>query len=362
MLPFCADDDDGMRLKIQPFTVHKQFALTISRGTTAATTNLWVVLEHDGTEGWGEASPFSVGDETQSTEAIAQALESLVLLMHGYTPWERQTIEQALLDYKIPSAVRAAIDIALLDWQGKRLGVPLWKLWGLERGNIEPISVTVGLGSPEQVRKRVLAWVDRFPAQCPPQVLKVKLGSPAGIMADQAMFEAVRAIAPSQSRFSVDANGGWSLGKAMEMCQWLADRQVEYVEQPLARGREIELPALKQVSPLPIFVDESCWVSQDIPKLAGVVDGVNIKLMKCGGLSEALRMIHTARACGLQVMLGCYSDSALLNSAAAQVAPLADYLDLDSHLNLQDDPFAGASLEQGRLVPNDLPGLGVIRR
>ena len=113
---------------------------------------------------------------------------------------------------------------------------------------------------------------------------------------------------------------------------------------------------------MPIFADESCWGLTDIPKLADKVDGINIKLMKCGGLTEARRMVETAKACGLQVMFGCYSDSVLLNSAGAQLAPLADYLDLDSHLNLKDDPFSGAELEDCRLVPKDLPGLGVVRR
>lgn len=348
-----------MRLRIQPFTVHKRFALTISRGTTASTTNLWVTLEHDGTDGWGEASPMTVGLVSQPTEHLAHALESLVLVLKSHNPWERQTIEQLLLGYQIPPAAHAAIDIALHDWQGKRLGVPLWKLWGLERDRIPPISVTIGIGSPLQAQQRLQAWLEQIPN---PTFIKIKLGSPAGTVADQAMFEAVRLLAPPETRFCVDANGGWSLGKAMEMCQWLGDRQVEYVEQPLAQGRETELATLRQIAPMPIFVDESCWNSADIPKLANYVDGINIKLMKAGGLTEALRMIQTARAYGLKVMLGCYSDSALLNSAAAQLGPLVDYLDLDSHLNLIDDPFAGASLEGARLVPNDLPGLGVIRR
>jgi L-Ala-D/L-Glu epimerase len=141
----------------------------------------------------------------------------------------------------------------------------------------------------------------------------------------------------------------------------LKDLDVAYIEQPLARGHEINLLPLKQASPLPIFVDESCFSSNDIPHLADRVDGINLKLMKTGGLSEALRSIHTARACGLQVMFGCYSDSALTNTAAAQLSPLADYLDLDSHLNLTDDPFTGATIVDGKLTPADLPGLGVTR-
>ncbi|MFN3690222.1 MAG: enolase C-terminal domain-like protein, partial [Fimbriimonadales bacterium] len=157
----------------------------------------------------------------------------------------------------------------------------------------------------------------------------------------------------------VDANGGWNLQDALTMCRWLAQRGVEYVEQPLPRGAEGDLPALYRESPLPLFVDESCFNTQDVVRLADRVHGINIKLMKCGGLSEAIRMVHTARALGLQVMYGCYSDSSLSISAAAQIAPLADHLDLDSHLNLIDDPFVGAELVAGRVLPNDAPGLGV---
>ena len=143
------------------------------------------------------------------------------------------------------------------------------------------------------------------------------------------------------------------------MCNWLPSVGVKYVEQPLPRGEEKSLPELKERSPLPIFVDESCLTSYDIPQLAGCVHGINIKLMKAGGLTEVMRMIHTARAYGLQVMFGCYSDSSLANTAAAHLSPLADYLDLDSHLNLIDDPFTGVVLKEGRVVPNDKPGLGV---
>jgi L-alanine-DL-glutamate epimerase-like enolase superfamily enzyme len=174
------------------------------------------------------------------------------------------------------------------------------------------------------------------------------------------MFSALQASAPNLD-WMVDANGGWDLPSAITMLGWLAERNVEYVEQPLAKGQEALLPSLREQSHLPIFLDESCWTSKDIPLLADRADGINVKLLKAGGLSEALRMIHTARAHGLQVMFGCYSDSSLLNSAAAQLGPLADWLDLDSHLNLQDDPFVGVRVEAGRLWLGDRPGLGVTR-
>jgi len=172
------------------------------------------------------------------------------------------------------------------------------------------------------------------------------------------MLRAIRDAAP-EATLMVDANGGWSLTDALFMGDWLANQGVLYVEQPLPQGQERDLPQLYDRSPLPIFVDESCWTSRDIVALGDRVHGINIKLMKAGGLGEVLQMIHTARSFGLQIMFGCYSDSTLANSAMAQLAPLADYLDLDSHLNLRDDPFQGADLVEGRLIPTNLPGLGV---
>lgn len=344
-----------MRIDLETFTVHKRFPLTISRGTTSQTTNIWVRVEQEGIEGWGEASPFAIRSEArQSTEVLFEALEVMAPMLEAFSPWERQKIERVLREEEIPSAARASIDLALHDWLGKRVEMPLWRLWGLNRRRIVPTSVTVGINNPAGARQRVRDWLPFTGGG----VLKIKLGSPEGIAADQEMLLAVRAEAP-EAQLSVDANGGWSLDEAVKMCDWLASQGVKHVEQPLAVGAEENLPMLYERSPLPIFVDESCLTSHDIPKLADRVHGINIKLMKSGGLNEAIRMVHTARACGLQVMFGCYSDSTLANTAASQLSPLADYLDLDSHLNLVDDPFTGASIQNGRLLPNDLPGLGV---
>lgn len=358
-------DLTGMQIQIQTFTVHKRFALTISRGTTAQTTNIWIEVEHDGIRGWGEASPFSVGEQPQTTQAIARSLQKLAPLLKAVSPLERQRIEQLMLETRLPSGARAALDVALHDWAGKYANLPLWQLWGLNRDRIVPTSVTIGISTPEAAQQRVKDWLGLGTVADPShdiQALKLKLGSPAGIEADQAMLQAVREVAPHLSKISVDANGGWSLETALRMCDWLAEQGVNYVEQPLAKGQEGELPELYRRSPLPIFVDESCFTSYDILPLADRVHGINIKLMKSGGLTEAMRMIHTARACGLKVMFGCYSDSTLLNTALAHLSPLADYLDLDSHLNLLDDPFRGATFENGRVLPTDRAGLGVLRQ
>ncbi|PSB31980.1 dipeptide epimerase [Chlorogloea sp. CCALA 695] len=343
-----------MQISIDLFTVNKRFPLTISRGTTAQTTNIWVKVSQDGIEGWGEASPFSLGNHSQSTEMLQIALQQVAPILSNYHPLQRQQIQQVLQSYSIPSSAQAAIDIALYDWLGKQVNLPLWQLWGLDCDRIVPTSVTIGINSPEKAQARTIDWLKFVDIK----VLKIKLGSTAGIEADKAMLLAVQEVAPVQELF-VDANGGWSLEDAVTMCAWLGKLGIKYVEQPLPRGEENKLLELKKRSPLPIFVDESCMTSADIPLLANSVAGINIKLMKAGGLSEALRMVHTAKAYGLQIMFGCYSDSTLANTAAVHLSPLADYLDLDSHLNLIDDPFSGAIMQQGRLQPNNKPGLGV---
>ncbi len=344
-----------MRIGVETFTVNKRFPLTISRGTTSQTTNVWVRIEEQGVEGWGEASPFSIiSEDRQTTEILFDALREIAPMLEAYSPWEQQKIERVLEEAEVPSAAKASVDMALHDWLGKWVGIPLWRLWGLNRRRIVPTSATVGINSPEGARQRVRDWLPLTGGG----VLKIKLGSPEGIAADQEMLLAIREEAP-HADLSVDANGGWNIDEAVKMCDWLANQGVRHVEQPLAAGQEEKLPMLYERSPLPIFVDESCFTSRDIPRLADRVHGINIKLMKSGGLTEAMRMVHTARACGLQVMFGCYSDSTLANTAASQLSPFADYLDLDSHLNLVDDPFTGATLQDGRLIPNDLPGLGV---
>ncbi|MDY6781576.1 MAG: dipeptide epimerase [Cyanobacteriota bacterium] len=347
-----------MELLFEPFAVKKRIPLTISRGTTAQNTNIWLRLREDGIEGWGEVSPFSVTRAPKpSTEMLLAELKAIAAFLQAYHPLQRQSIEELLRAQKVSSGARAAIDTALHDWLGKRANLPLWQLLGLDIERVVSISVTIGISSPEAARQRVRQWQEVVDAG----VLKIKLGSPEGVECDRAQFLAVREEVPN-AHLTVDANGGWSLAEAVEMSEWLAERGVQYLEQPLPVGEEDKLSQLSARSPLPIFVDESCFNSSDIPRLAGCVSGVNLKLMKAGGLSEVLRAVHIAKACGLQVMYGCYSDSTLANTAMSHLAPLADYLDLDSHLNLLDDPFTGAQLQEGRLIPNSLPGLGVSKQ
>jgi L-Ala-D/L-Glu epimerase len=344
-----------MEITCHPFTVHKRVPLTISRGTTAQSTNLWVKVSTEGIEGWGEAAPFSIGTHEQTLAMLIKDVAQLQTRLRSYHPWNRQAIALAVAELSLQSATRAALDVALWDWCGKQTQQPIWKLLGLDLDQIKPTSVTLGISTPEAAQQRLQDWRQQTGALA----VKVKLGSPAGLAADRAMFQRVYDNTPEDVSLSVDANGGWSLAAAIQMADWLSDRRVTHLEQPLPVTQDETLNLLRQHSPLPIFVDESCFNSQDIPRLANWVDGINIKLMKAGGLTEALRMIHTARACGLQVMFGCYSDSSLANGAMAQLSPLADYLDLDSHLNLRDDPFTGLTLVEGRLLPSAQPGLGL---
>ncbi|HZO91963.1 MAG TPA: dipeptide epimerase [Chthonomonadaceae bacterium] len=346
-----------MNITVSRFTVTKRYALTISRGTSAGSENVLVAVEHEGVTGLGEMAPTSGGAVAETAETAEADLRRWTEKLTECAPWEMQRIE-AILDAEGGGhAARAALDIALHDWQGRRLGLPVWKLFGLDPARIPPTSLTLGINPPEVIRERVPEILARTGAQA----LKVKLGSPAGLEADQAMFAAAQEAATRPVLWRVDANGGWSVEGARTMLRWLAARGVEFVEQPLPRGQEADLPAVHWDSPLPLFVDESVYLAADIPPLAASIDGVNLKLMKCGGLREALRIFHTARAHGLKVMMGCMSESSLAITAAAHLSPLADALDLDSHLNLNPDPFCGAVLCEGRILPTDAPGLGVSR-
>ncbi len=344
-----------MKLTVDTFTVHKKFALQISRGTTSHTTNIWLRIQQDNIEGWGEASPFSISKtEIKDTSRLLAKLEQVIPQLEPFHPLQRQEITAKLQEFKVSSALKAAIDMALYDWLGKKAGLPLWQIWGLNCDRIVPISVTIGISTPEQAIIRLQDWQDTLDVK----MIKLKLGSPEGISADKAMVQAIREIAP-QTRLTVDANGGWRFNDAVYMSHWLAKQGVEYIEQPLPVAEDIKLAALSDNSPLPIFVDESCFTGADILRLANSIAGVNLKIMKTGGLTKAMQGIQIAKVCGLKIMFGCYGDSSLANTAMSHLAPWADYLDLDSHLNLINDPFRGATIKAGCLLPNNLPGLGV---
>lgn len=347
-----------MQIRATTIQLTKRYPLTISRGTSAGSENLVVEVTHDGLTGLGEMAPTAIGGDTAEDAASAQAdLARWEDALAELAPWEMQRAEAVFAARGGGRAAFAALDMALHDWLGKRTGLPVYRLLGGDRSRIVPTSVTVGINPPEVVRERVPELLARLT----PKALKVKLGSPAGLEADRAMFAVVREMTPPDIALRVDANGGWSVEGARKMMRWLADHGVEYVEQPLPLGQEADLPALYRDRPLPLFADESCRVAADVPKLADRVDGVNLKLMKAGGLREGLRVIHAARAHGLKVMMGCMSESSLAIAGSVHLSPFADHLDLDSHLNLLPDPFTGLAWDAGRALPGDAPGLGVRR-
>ena len=330
----------------------KRFPLRISRGIRDGQYNLYVSVTDGAHVGWGETSPgASEGAET-AEEAQAQ-LQDFLAKNPLNTDDIYHTYDKALSEGVSPCAM-AALDMALWDLKAKKAQMPLYQLLGFQKPN-KPTSITLGIMTPAEAKERLPLILDNDGIR----TLKVKLGNPEGIEADKAMYREVLAYnANYPISIRVDANGGWNVEDAKHMMQWLSERNCEYVEQPLKEGQESFLPELYQNRPLPIFVDESCRMATDIPKWAHAVDGVNMKLMKCGGITGALRIIATANAFGLKTMIGCMGESSISIAAGAAVSGMLDHVDLDSHLNLNPDPCEGAPLINEITMPLDVPGHG----
>ncbi len=334
-----------MRLRHEPLDLRTTFEFRIAVGTSQGHPNTLVRLEHEGIEGLGEAAPSHYYGEDRLL--VAAALDAWTPCL-GDDPLALDAIEQRMhAVLRGNGAARAAIDMALHDWIGKRLGLPVWKLLGLDRSRVPLSCVTLGMAAPEEMERKLETVLD-FP------MLKVKLGAPGDV-------DNLRRIrARYRGRIRVDANTAWRAADAVRVLRQIEPLDIDLVEQPVARDDLEGLRWVRERSPIPVYADESCHRLGDIANLAGRVDGVNLKLMKTGGIREMLRMIHAARGHGLGVMLGSMVESSLALSAAAQLAPLADHLDLDGHWLLTDDPFAGAPGERGRITLSDLPGLGVV--
>ena len=264
----------------------------------------------------------------------------------GDDPFALEAIEERLEDVDGEAAGKAALDAALHDWIGKRLDVPLWRLLGLSP-DAPPTSYTIGIDTIDGTRDRARR-AHEFRA------LKIKVGGAE----DLARLEAVRE--ESDAPLRVDANEGWTLESARELMPELIRLGVEFVEQPFPAADLDSFRALRELHPrLPVVVDEGCHDLRDVAPAAAYADGINVKLAKSGGVREAVRMIHAARALGLRVMLGCMVESQLGVAPAAAIASLADWVDLDGHLLLADEPFTGLRLEDGRVLPGMDSGLGV---
>jgi L-Ala-D/L-Glu epimerase len=319
-------------------------AFGIARGSRTSQTVVQVELEHDGIVGRGEAS--AVYYRGESVDAVGEFLSTTAPPLVGDDPFALEAIEERLEDVDGEAAGKAALDAALHDWIGKRLGVPLWRLLGLSP-EAPPTSFTISIDSLEGTHDRARR-AREFRA------LKIKVGGPE----DLARLEAVRE--ESDAPLRVDANEGWTLEAARELMPELIRLGVEFVEQPFPADDLDSFLALRELHPrLPVVVDEGCHDLTEVAPAAAYADGINVKLAKSGGVREAVRMIHAARALGLRVMVGCMVESQLGVAPAAAIASLADWVDLDGHLLLADQPFTGLRFENGRVLPGMDAGLGV---
>jgi L-alanine-DL-glutamate epimerase-like enolase superfamily enzyme len=323
-------------------TITTREPFVIARGTEEANEVLWVEIRSEGVVGRGEAAPIPRYEESaQSALAYAQEVAGTL----GGDPFEIERIMARLPMREF--AARAAIDGALHDLVGKLLGRPVYQLLGLPRTG-PPTSWTIWLGDPDDMARRAEIARGRF------KRLKLKLGGRDGHDVDRVRAVKEAADVPLQ----VDVNEAWSLDEALDALPQLAELGVEYCEQPLPAGDD-DGPAVKERSPIPIYVDEDCHTLADVAACAARAHGINVKLAKSGGIREAIRMVHAAEALGLGCMLGCMIESGLGIAAGAAVASLFDHVDLDGNILLGHDPFPGVQFVDGVQLPAELPGLGV---
>jgi len=338
-----------MKLTWHRITAHTKYPFKIARDGSSvdgdSVHRTIVEIEHDGIVGRGEAAPTPFYN--QSLDTVEATLEQAQTLLGG-DPFAIGPIVDRLLErFDDQRAAVAAIDEALHDWVGRKLGVPVWRMLGLDVNDTPPTSMTVGIDDLDCVARKTQEVLDF-------QIIKVKVGTDD----DEAILDTVRQYA-SHQKLRVDANCGWDAEHAVERINALRRFDLEMIEQPVAPGQYDHLRRITQNVNVPIITDEDSAKPSDVLKLAGCVTGVNIKLSKCGGIRQGFDMIRLARAHGLQVMLGCMVETSIGVSAVAQLAPLADYVDLDGHLLLRDDPFVGLGLRDGIVTPPDAPGLGI---
>jgi L-alanine-DL-glutamate epimerase-like enolase superfamily enzyme len=340
-----------MKLEIEPIQIEAAQPFRIARGTKRQRQVFVLSLTADGITGLGEAAPQEFyGEDPLSVRAAVQSIGRL--LDAGPEDVRRRLNDNAGDLFRALHAhpsVRAALDMALWDIRGRGENAPVWKLIGADPAAALLTSFTIGFDRPEAIDAKVDA------AQ-PYRILKVKVGIPG----DMEILD--RVIHRSGKLVRVDANEGWDLETAIEKTLELYRRHVELCEQPLPHADEDGLRQLKRLSPLPVILDESIVDPPDVERCRDQGHGINIKLMKCGGITRALDLVAAARARGLTIMIGCMLETSLGVTAAAHLSPLCDYADLDGHLLLTDDPFEGVRVEDGRLVLPDTPGLGVRRR
>ena len=305
-------------------------------------------LDYEGYTGYGEASmPPYLGQSVESVTAFLAKVD----LSQFNDPFQLDTI-LAYVDSLSPGdgAAKAAIDIALHDLVGKLMGLPWWRIWGLDAAMAPSTTYTIGIDTPEVVRQKTRECADRF------NILKVKVG----LDNDKEMIGTIREI--TDLPLAVDANQGWKdKEKALDEIFWLKENGVVMVEQPMPVSRIEDNAWITERSPLPIFADEAIQRLSDVPSVKGAYHGINIKLMKCTGMREAWKMLNYARAEGMKVMIGCMTETSCAVSAAAQLSPAVDFADLDGNLLISNDPFEGVKVVNGRITLSERPGIGLKR-
>jgi L-alanine-DL-glutamate epimerase-like enolase superfamily enzyme len=322
---------------------------TLSRNSSAYKENVIVTIDKNGITGFGEAAPnIRYGENAKNTLELIQDGSNLY---SDFDFSQYELIGQKMCEL-IPdnSCARAALDIALMDWLGKAYQKPLYKFLNINKGEIPTTSFSIGIDQPDMIRTKI----DEAAGF---KILKVKLGTDK----DEEIINTIREKTNKPIR--VDANEGWKdKQEALDKISWLQSKNVELVEQPMPADLLEEAAWLQERTTLPLIADEAVKTVEDIPRLSECYDGINIKLMKAGGIQEALRMIYMAKKFGLKIMLGCMIESSVAISAALHLAPLADYVDLDGYLLINNDPFTGIRLSQGQFILPEQPGLGVTEK
>ncbi|MCL4540022.1 MAG: dipeptide epimerase [Bacteroidetes bacterium] len=334
-----------MKLDYRRYDLKLKHTFTISRSSRDIVPVVLVTFEKDGIIAYGEASPNARYNE--STDTVEKFL-GRIDIGELSDPFRLEYINEYLDSLsEHDSSAKAAIDIAVHDWIGKKTGIPLYKFFGAERENTPLSTYTIGIDTPEVLVQKVKEAAD-YP------VLKIKVGLPN----DGEIIEAVRSVTDKPLR--VDANEGWkSKEVALEKINWLSKQNVEFIEQPMPASQIDDVRWLRERVHMPIIADEAVSSMYSIPELATAYDGINIKVQKNGGLLKARKMIYAARVNHMRIMLGCMIESSIGITAAAHLSPLVDWNDLDGNVLISNDPYKGAANAKGRIILTDAPGLGV---
>jgi L-alanine-DL-glutamate epimerase-like enolase superfamily enzyme len=342
--PALATGSASLETRIVRLNLQHTWTTTMSSSQYRDT--LHTTYTRDGITGHGEGAPIVRYHENAA--GAQKAVESVRGLLLAADPMQFAKV-MAEVFRKVPGewAGKAAIDIALMDWVGQKLGIPLYSLFGLDPQNTPLTTFSIGIDTPEITRQKTRE-AEAYP------ILKVKVG----LATDEPTIEAVRSVTKKPLR--VDANEGWKdKEEAVRKINWLEKQGVEFIEQPMPAEMIEETRWIRDRVHIPIIADESCQRASDIPKLRDAFDGVNVKLDKSGGMLEAYRMIEVARSMGMRTMLGCMISSSVSVTAAAHLSPLVDYADLDGNLLIANDPFHGVKVESGKLILSRGPGLGL---